>query len=347
MTKIALLVAREGPAGIWAPSGEACAILAVAEINAAGGLLGQSVDLIVADAGATAATAAEAAAAVIEVDGADAVVAMLPSFARYPVSRALRGRAPYVYTPQFEGHESDPDVLTVGETADELLRPGIAWLTERKAASRYYLVGNDYIWPRVTFAAARGIIREMGGQVVGERLLPFGFTDYDQIFQEIRQARPDVVMPYLLGYEAMGFNRAFAEAGLARHMLRFTSAIDETILYALGANCTENLFVTSAYFSSLRSHNNAAFLERYHSLFGDTPPPSNGFGQSCYEGIHCLAGLVSATGALRPRDLRGRIGRAVQGRTARGFENLTVAGISRPIHLATADGHEFEMIEQR
>jgi len=343
MIKIGLLTPRQGPAGIWSASAEASAILAVAEINVAGGLIGQELELVLADAGTTGRSAALAAADLVDIDEVDAIVALVPSYARRAISHAVAGRVPYIYTPQFEGHESDRGVVTVGETSKELLHPGIAWLANNKAVRRYYLVGNDYVWPRATFDEARHIIQSTGGIIVGETILPFGFDDYEPLLDKIRRAQPDVVMPYLLGYEAIGFNRAFAEASLARKILRFSSAIDETILYGLGADCTENLFVTSAYFSALRSRNNDAFLERYHSCFGETPPPMNGFGQSCYEGIHCLACLVASAGGLRPGDLRRGVGRAVQVRTARGFEARIVAGGSQPVHFAEVDGQEFRV----
>lgn len=343
--KIGLLTPGEGPAGIWTPSAQASAILAVAEINEAGGLLGRQVDLIIGDGGSTACEAASAAMDLVELDEVDAIVALLPSFARWPVSNAVGSRVPFIYTPQFEGYESNPSVVTVGETSEELLKPGLAWLGEHKHARRYYLLGNDYIWPRSTLATARRLIRDMGAEVVGERILPFGFSDYEPLLEEIRRSKADVVMPYLLGYEALGFDRAFVEAGLDSRMLRFTSAIDETVLYALGPDCTQNLFVTSAYFSTLRSRNNDAFLERYHGSFGSSPPPTNGFGQSCYEGIHCLAALVSACGAFDPHHIQRRVGHAMQERTARGFDRTAVAGAPKPVHLATVDGVEFQVIE--
>jgi urea transport system substrate-binding protein len=59
--KIGLLIPRLGPAGIWAPSCEASAIMAVAELNAVGGILGRQIDLVIADAGDTDASAAGAA----------------------------------------------------------------------------------------------------------------------------------------------------------------------------------------------------------------------------------------------------------------------------------------------
>jgi urea transport system substrate-binding protein len=345
MIQVGLLIPQEGPSGIWAPSCELNAVLAVAEINHMGGLLGHDLELIVVNAGQSARSAAEATADALDITGVDALVAMVPSYARGAVSRCIKGRVPFVYTPQFEGYESDPSVVTVGETAEELLRPGLFWLTENKAARRFYLIGNDYVWPRVTFAAARQMIKDMGGCVVGEKILPFGFDDYESVLTEIRSTHADVVLPYLLGYEAIVFNRAFAACGLAHSMLRFTSAIDETIVYAIGPESTENLYVTSAYFASLRSRNNDLFLEGYHTAFGDTPPPVNSFGQSCYEGIHCLAGLVRSAEALRVPDIRKGVGRAIQGRTARGFEAQAAAGGRHPIHFAAVEGCDFNVMQ--
>jgi ABC-type branched-subunit amino acid transport system substrate-binding protein len=340
-----LLIPREGPAGIWAPSCEASAILAVSELNAGGGILGRHIDLVIGDAGDTDASAATAAADVVGVNNAEVVVAMVTSSARTLVAKELhRRRVPFIYTPQFEGGELDPGVLAVGETTADLLPPGLSWLATEKRASRFFLLGNDYIWPIESIERAKRIIADMGGSVVGEAIVPFGIEDHEQLMARIARARPHVVVSWLLGHEAVIFNRAFTAAGLASRILRFSTAIDETILYAIGATCTENLYVASAYFSSLRSRNNDAFLERYHGCFGSSPPPANGFGESLYEGIHCLAGLVDAAQSLRPPDLGRKIGRAKQPRTARGFDTQVVAGTARPVHLAVAEGHDFRVI---
>jgi urea transport system substrate-binding protein len=343
-----LLIPREGPAGIWAPSCEISAILAVSELNVCGGILGRHVDLLIADAGDTDASAAAAAAAVVGVDSAEVVVAMVTSSARNLVAKELhRRRVPFIYTPQFEGGELDPGVLTVGETAEDLLPPGLSWLATEKRASRFFLLGNDYVWPLESMDRARRIITDMGCSVVGNAVIPFGVEDHEQLMARIVRARPHVVVSWLLGHEAVIFNRAFAASGLASRILRFSTSIDETILYAIGETCTENLYVASSYFSSLRSRNNDVFLERYHSCFGDTPPPANGFGESLYEGVHCLAGLVEASESLRPKDLSRKIGRVEQLRTARGFDPRVVAGAARPVLLAVAEGHEFRVIAAR
>lgn len=342
--RIALMTAQEGAAGLWSPSAQACARLAVHEINCGQGILGRPVELVLVNAGSTGRSAAEAAHLAVEIEEVDAIVGMFPSYGRAPAAEAIRERVPFIYTPQFEGLEQGSGVVTTGETSHDLLMPGINWLSDRRHARRYFLCGSDYVWPRRTFATAKEIIRAAGGIVTGEVLLPLEFHDYDLLIDAIRATRSDVVLPYFLGSDAIHFNRAFADVGLARGVLRFCSAIDETILYGLDENATENLFVTSAYFASLKSRNNGAFLERYHGFYGDTPPPANDFGQSCYEGVHCLASLVQAAGTLRAPELRRMLGRAPQHRTARGNAASPLAGGRRPIHLARVDGYDFTVL---
>lgn len=345
--KIALLAAQAGPAGLWSPSAVACANLAIRELNETGGILARPVVLNVHNIGTTAAEAAEAALAAIEQHGAEAIIGMFPSYARRAVSWAVGRRVPFIYTPQYEGGETDPSVVTTGETSLELLMASLRWLTEQRGARRFFLCGSDYVWPRSTFATARRLIREAGAEVVGEQLLPLENSDFDEVLGRIRAGRTDVVLPYFLGSDAIAFNRAFSEAGLPRHMLRFTSAVDETVLYGLDENATENLFVSAAYFSTLRSRRNGAFLERYHTAYGDTPPPLNGFGESCYEGIHCLAALAEAAGSLRPAELLPFVGAVPQRRTARALDDTPCAGGPRPIHLARVDGHDFKVLDLR
>lgn len=345
--RICLLVPQSGAAGLWAPSAEACGRLAVDEINRMSGILRRPVELCIVNAGETGASAGRAALDAIEFDGVDGIVGMLPSFARDFVARAAHGRVPFIYTPQFEGSSSTLDVMATGETADELLAPAIQWLSESKRARRYFLCGNDYVWPRSSLQIARALIARSGGTVTGEYYLPLGQHDFDEILDRIKTTRSDAVLPYFLGFDCIAFNRAFCAAGLSSHVLRFSSAIDETVAYGLDPSETENLYAASSYYASIRSRNNGAFLERYHTAFGDNPPPANAFGESCYEGIYSLAALIEEAASLDARKLRRLYGRTVQQRTARGDQAQSVVGTRHPIYLAQIDGYDFSIIARR
>ncbi|MGY4156743.1 urea transport system substrate-binding protein [Bradyrhizobium sp. USDA 4461] len=345
--RICLLIPQSGAAGLWAPSAEACGRLAVDEINRMSGILRRPVELCVMNAGESGASAGQAARDAIDLHGADGIVGMLPSFARDSVVNAALGRVPFIYTPQFEGLSSPFDVMTTGETADELLAPAIQWLSESKHARRYFLCGNDYIWPRSSLRIARALIARFGGSVTGEHYLPVGLHDFDEILDRIKTTRSDVVVPMFLGLDCIAFNRAFCAAGLSSHVLRFSSAVDETIIYGLEPDETENLYAASSYFASIRSRNNGAFLERYHTAFGDSPPPANAFGESCYEGIYSLAALIEEAGSLDARQLSRLYGRTSQQRTARGDDARPVVGVRHPIHLARLDGYDFSLVAWR
>lgn len=343
--KIGLLISRCGPLGIWAPSCDASALMAVAELNAGGGLLDRQVDLVVADAGPTHASAAEGADALMELEGVDAIVTMIDSSARRFVLDRTRGSVPVIYTPQFEGNEPDPGVVAIGETSAALIARGLDWLIHRKRATRYFLVGSDFLWPRRSIALARTLIANRGGSVVGEVIVPFGHETYDRVIERIGSLRPDVVMFWLVGQESIMFNRKFGELGLGSKILRFCTAVDETILCAIGPDSTENLFVAASYFSGLRSRNNDAFLERYHQSFGSSPPPINSFGQSLYEGVHCLGSLAQAAGSFHLAEFRRYVGQTPQSRTARGNEHQIAAGTTiHPVHIAAADGCTFRIL---
>jgi ABC-type branched-subunit amino acid transport system substrate-binding protein len=342
--RIGLLIAQSGSAGLWAPSAEACGRLAVQELNRGSGILKRNVELFVVDAGPTADSAAAAAKHAIERHNVAGLVTMTPSYAREAVANVTSDRVPLVYTPQFEGFAPERNVMTTGETSDELIAPALRWLMERKGAKRFFLCGNDYIWPRSSLRIARELIRRAGGVVMGEIYVPVGVLDYDEILDRIRTTASDVVLPYFLGSDSIAFNRAFCEVGLSPGVLRFTSAIDETIVYGLQAHETENVFVSSAYFSAMRSRNNGAFLERYHTAYGENPPPANAFGQSCYEGIYSLAAMVEEAGSFDIRLLKRVFGRTLQQKTARGTEAKPVVGSRHPVHVARLDGYEFSIL---
>lgn len=345
--KIGLLVSRSGPAGLWAPSCDHGAMLAVAELNAAGGVFGREVGIVLADAGQSTSEAEAAARQMADIEDVDAVVGMHPSNARAAIHRGLRGRVPYVYTPQYEGGERAPYLVTTGGTDDEVLGPAVAWLAERRHASRFFLVGNDYVWPLRAHEIARGIVRSCGGSVVGQAIVPFAVGNFSAVIDSIRAARPDVIVIALLGLEAARFNRAFAEAGLARTILRLGLATDESVLYAIGAENTENLYVPLNYFAHMHSAANDRFLETYHDSFGEVAPPVNLSCQSCYDGVHFVANLARsvgrADGVALARALRRPVGRSA----ARSTLLKTPLGPHLRVHLAVAEGIEFRTLASR
>ena len=332
-----------GREGIWGPSCLASAELAAAELNAQGGIAGRPCELLPIDACDESPDIEDTLLELVDDGEVDALVGMHISSVRQRITGAVGGRLPYVYTCLYEGGESTPGLYAIGETAARQLRPSIAWLAERRQCRRWMLVGNDYVWPRVSHGIARQCIADAGGEVVAEAFVPFGADDYSRVFDSLRKTRCDAVLVSIVGQDAVDFNRAFARAGLQRRVLRLSCAIEENQLLAIGAEGTEDLHVALGYFATLDTDANGAFKERYHGRFGERAPTLNSIGQSLYEGVHFLAALFDeADGERRGRSARNdRRPRAYT--SARGA--LQVGGVSQaPMHLARAEGHLFRVI---
>ena len=338
---VGLLVPINGSAGIWGPSSIACAQLAQAEINAAGGLLERRLRLCVIDSSDEALEVGSVTAQLMHAGAIDAIVGMHTSQVRQRVLRDVARQIPYVYTPLYEGGEHTPGVFAIGETPGRQLRPAIEYLASRYRARRWMFVGNDYCWPRVSHRLAARYVADRGGELLADRYLPFGVDDYAELLDEIRKLKPHAILLSLVGQDAVQFNRAFGDLGLARDMFRLSCAIEENGLLAIGADNTEGLFVSSGYFGSLESDANMAFKERYHNHFGQRAPTLNALGQSTYEGVHFMAALARRA-ADEDAPLLGDRAPPLAFRSVRGISYFGNDRCVHPTYLAEAGGHFFQ-----
>ena len=330
---VGLFVPLSSAAAVWGPSCQACAELAVDEINRAGGLRGREINLITVDAGAQPEQVADVAEQLLDCDALDAVVGMHISNVRAALAPRIGGRIPYVYTPLYEGGEHRPGVYAIGETPEDQLRPALTWMAMQRGARRWALIGNDYVWPRASHALARRFIADFDGEVAWEVYLPLGTEDFEPCLERLAEMGADAVLVSLVGQDAIAFNRAFGEREMHRRLLRLSMAMDENTLLGIGAQNTINLFAASGYFTSLETEANHAFIERYRGRFGMRAPVPGAHGQSIYEGF---AFLNAAQNAERGRPVR------IPG--VRGSVYLDNGRKGIPIYLAEADGVNFRVL---
>jgi urea transport system substrate-binding protein len=337
---VGLFIPTSGAAGIWGPSCRACADLAVAEINRAGGIGGRPISLVIEDAGDDADAAAERASELARENRIQAIVGTHISAIRETLVRSIGGRLPYVYTPLYEGGERTPGVFAIGETPADQLLPAIDWLSRRYRLRRWLLLGNDYVWPRTTHRLAKRYLSSRRADVLGERYLPLGTQQLDDVLAWIAELAPDAILLSLIGQDSVNFNRAFGRAGLADRILRFSCAVEENVLLGIGKDNTDGLFVATGYFANLPTRQNGGFKERYYTLHGEDAPVLNTIGQSVYEGMHFLAAILG-------RD-SGEDWRCLERDLVYGGAREAVFGCDGhstvPIFLAEARGDSFEIV---
>ena len=320
-------------------------MLAVSEINQRGGILGREIEVVFHDTGGDIEDVVRTASEVVASSDADIIVGSHISAVRVALRKVVAGRIPYVYTPVYEGGERTPGVMAIGETPRAQSRPAIEWLANVKKATRWYLIGSDYVWPWLSHRATKKYIAGAGGRVVGEEFVRLGEHDHSAHIARIRAAKPDVVLISLIGTDSIVFNRAFAEQGLAGKMLRLGGAMDETVLFGIGADNTENLFCASGYFVDMATRENEVFRCQYEASFGRYAPPLGSVGQSNYEGLRFLETVASRAGSLAIKPLLASA-MNVDYDGARGRVGIRRGTASMPIYLAEADGLDFRLIKK-
>lgn len=340
--RIAMVIPLCGPAGLFGPSCEAIAELAAYELNAAGGVLGREVTLSIVDGGAPPAAVAAEVAGLVAAGRVHAVSGWHISSVRNVLAPVVAGRVPYAYTPLYEGGERRPGIFCSGETPRLQIAPALRWLRDNLGTRRWFVVGDDYVWPRRSAAAIRRFAHELDLLIAGEAFAPLG-GDVASLVTRVASVDCDGVLMLLVGQDAVEFNRRFAALGLDARLLRFSPLMEENMLLASGSAATAGLFVAAAYFRSLVNADAMDLLGRYVHLHGPDAPALNNAAESCYEGLHTLAALARRAGSVDLPALNAAIdGVAYHG--PRGTIEFHGQQAAQRVHLAIANGYDFEVI---
>lgn len=342
---VALVVPMRGPAGIFGPSCELCAELAVEEVNRAGGVLGRELRLVPVDGGAAPERVAAEVEALVAVGAVHGVTGWHISSVRQAVAPRIAGRVPYVYTALYEGGERTDGVFLTSETPDQQLYPAMRTLARERGLRRWFVVGNDYVWPRRTARAARRYAAQCGARICGEAYVPLGTHDFAGVLRRVEHAEADAVLMLLVGNDAVRFNRAFARYGLDQRCLRLSTLMDENMLLGSGAAATRGLFSAAGFFASLVTAENLDFHGQYARRFGVDAPPLGSLGESCYEGVLLLAALIERAQSLDVRAIDASAG-TVSYEGPRGLLRMRARHMRQRIYLAEARGLEFDVVTQ-
>lgn len=345
VVSVAFVVPLQGPTGIYGPSCLACGELAVEQLNARSGIGGRQVELVVVDAGRDPAVVAEEVRLLVDSGRVQAVAGWHISAVRQAVTRVVGGRVLYAFAAMHEGRDDTPGVFLIGERPINQLLPAAHWMREELSIGRWAVVGNDYVFPRVTGATARLALEDTPSQVVSETYVPLGTTDFAGVIRDLSRQPVDGVIMLLMGQDAVHFNRQFARAGLSAELPRLSPAVEENTLLAGGGGANEGLYAAAAYFDGLDTAEGAELARAYYARWGRWAPALNAVGESCYEAILFLAQVVDLCGSLDVRRVRSlESGQFWQ--SPRGLVRLAGNLVDQDVYVARAVGLEFEVAAQ-
>ncbi|WP_183092616.1 substrate-binding domain-containing protein [Nocardioides stalactiti] len=342
---VAFVVPLQGPTGIYGPSCLACGELAVEQLNAATGIAGRQVELVVVDAGRPAAEVAAEVGRLVDSGRVHAIAGWHISAVRQAITRRVGGRVVYAFAAMHEGSDETPGVFMIGERPINQLLPAVEWMREELGQRRWAIVGNDYVFPRVTGATARLALQGTASAVVSETYVPLGTSNFRDVVADLGRQPVDGVVMLLMGQDAVHFNRAFARAGLSGSITRLSPAVEENTLLGAGAAANEGLYAAAAYFDTLATPESIELARAYYARWGRWAPTLNAVGESCYEAIWFLARLGEVCGALDVASVQ-RLADGHFYSSPRGLVRLAGNLLDQDVFVAAADGLEFRVEEQ-
>jgi urea transport system substrate-binding protein len=281
-------------------------LLAIEEINAAGGLLGRPVRPVIADGRSDPRTFARQAERLIHDEKVAILIGCWESEARRAVRTVVEdAQHLLIYPPSYEGLEQSPNIVYVGGPTNQQIIPAVSWCREARKARKFFLIGSDSLWARAVDAVIKDQLHALGGELLGEVLLDGDDgseaagggsgrmrNDVNEAVARIAKAAPDVVLSTVEGPDSLAFYGRMRHDGLTPEKVPVISFIlDEEAARRLPAADVTGQYAAWSYFQSVERPENRAFVQRVRARLGRDRAISDCF-QIAYQSVRIWAETV-------------------------------------------------------
>lgn len=276
-------------------------LMAIAEINATGGLLGRQVEPVVVDGRSDWQHFAREAERLITGEQVAVVFGCWTSACRKSVLPVFeRHDHLLVYPLQYEGLEHSPNILYTGATPNQQIIPAIQWAMEH-LGRRFYLIGSDYIYPHTANRIIRDVVNATGGEILGERYIPLGSQEVEGVIDEIAASRPDLIINTINGDSNIALFTGLQARGITAESIPTLSfSIAEGEVTAMKGLNLSGHYAAWNYFQSIDSETNREFVQRFKQRYGEGRTISDPM-EAAYIGVQMWAATVRLSHSSAPR----------------------------------------------
>jgi urea transport system substrate-binding protein len=312
--RVGLLHSRTGPMAISELSMIDAEILAIDQLNAAGGLLGRPVEYIVADGKSDWPTFAREAERLIREEKVDVIFGCWTSASRKTVLPVVEANKHLlIYPMAYEGLEYSQHVICTGASPNQQITPSISWAIRNLGAKKFYLVGSDYVWPHCVNEIAKDILKSVGADLAGENYLLFGTSDVNDVVADIVKSQPDVIISTVVGDTNRHFYQALGKAGIRSDkipVISFAIAEDElrALLKDVSAEDLVGHYSAWNYFQTVDTPENKRYLEALRAKYG-SEKVANDVMTASYNSVNLWAQAVIEAESTDVDDVVNAIGR--------------------------------------
>jgi branched-chain amino acid transport system substrate-binding protein len=289
-----------GPLGEFAQMGVR---LAAEEINAAGGVLGRPIELVIEDS-VNPQTASAKAERLIERDKVAMIIGEISSASALAIGQvANRTKTVFINTgansDALRGASCNPFMFHI-EAANSMMVMAVGNYLKSEnmiKGKKWYSLTADYAFGHDLFRVAKKFVAENGGEFVGEELVPTDATDFSPYLLKIRQARPDVVASNLAGNQITNFIKQYAEYGLQFPITGF--GFDTAVAWGAGKGNFSGIWPL-VWHHLVDSPSSKKYVEAFTKKYGK-PPENQSWGD--YNSLKIVAQSFAELKSVDPQKL--------------------------------------------
>ncbi|MDP9404444.1 MAG: urea ABC transporter substrate-binding protein [Actinomycetota bacterium] len=267
--KVGVLQSLSGTMSISEVAVKNSELLAIKEINAAGGVLGKKIKPIVEDGESKPEVFAQKIEKLITSDKVAVVFGGWTSASRKAMKPVVEGANGLLFYPvQYEGLEVSPNIFYTGATTNQQIVPALDYMKEQ-GLTRVYLVGSDYVFPRTANKEIKAYAKANGLEILGEDYLQLGDTNVQGIVQKVLAAKPQVVFNTLNGDSNVSFFKELKAKGNTPDKIQTVSvSIAEEEVGGVGVDNLLGHLVAWNYYQTTGGEKNAKFVEAFKAEYG-------------------------------------------------------------------------------
>ena len=302
--KMGILHSLTGTIAIAEKSVVDAEMLAVEEINAAGGVMGHQIEAVIEDGASDWPTFAEKAKKLIGKDKVAAVQGCYTSASRkavLPVFEKMKGLL--YYPTYYEGLEISPNIMYTAQEATQSSIAATEWLVQNKGDT-FYMVGSDYIWPRTTIKLSNMTLKRLGGKSLGETFYPLGHIEWSSAINKIKASKPKVVLNCVVGGSNVAFFKQMKAAGIIDDpdITVLSLAVSEEEVSGIGRENAAGSLTLMGYFQSLDNPANKKFVSAFKAKYGQDRV--TGHTLACgYTGVYLWKDACEKAGSFAVQDV--------------------------------------------
>jgi urea transport system substrate-binding protein len=267
--KVGVLQSLSGTMSISEVAVKNAELLAIDEINKAGGVMGKKIVATTEDGESKPEVFAQKIEKLLTTDKVAVVFGGWTSASRKAMKPVVEGAKGLLFYPvQYEGLEVSPNIFYTGATTNQQIIPALDYLKE-KGLTKVYLVGSDYVFPRTANKEIKAYASANGLSILGEDYLQLGDTNVQGIVQGVLKAKPQVVFNTLNGDTNVAFFKELKAKGNTPDKIQTVSvSIAEEEVGGVGVANLVGHLVAWNYYQTTDLPRNKEFVAAYQKAYG-------------------------------------------------------------------------------